>query len=193
MRQQNSRCLVLNADFTPLSIIGWQKALILSLRHNRNKNIGVEIIDFYKDDFINGTGGKKFPIPAVVKTVKYFRVNHHQVKFSRKNIFLRDDFTCQYCGSHKDTKDLTYDHVIPKSLWRSNIQSPTNWTNIVTACMMCNRKKGNRTPKQANMPLKNLPIMPIKSTKFLPIASLLFKIRSDIPQEWLVYLPQSYL
>ena len=193
MKQQNSRCLVLNADFTPLSVINWRKALVLSLRHNEDKNIGVEIIDFYKDDFISGTNGKRFPIPAVVKTVKYFRIHNQQVKFSRKNIFLRDDYTCQYCGLYKDTIDLTYDHVIPKSLWDRNLQSPTNWTNIVTACISCNRKKGNRTPRQANMPLKNLPIAPTKSSKFLPLASTIFKIRSDIPSEWTIYLPQSYI
>jgi 5-methylcytosine-specific restriction endonuclease McrA len=115
------------------------------------------------------------------------------VNFSRKNLFIRDNYTCQYCFERKDINKLTYDHVIPKSRWIKNIGSPTCWTNIVTACVDCNRKKGNRTPKQANMPLKNLPIAPQKSNKYLPIAHWLLKIRSDIPTEWKSYLPESYL
>jgi hypothetical protein len=71
--------------------------------------------------------------------------------------------------------------------------SPTNWTNIVTACTQCNRKKGNKTPKQANMPLVKLPIKPNKNIKFLPVAEHLLKIKSNIPDEWKVYLPDSYL
>jgi 5-methylcytosine-specific restriction endonuclease McrA len=192
MEFKNSKCLVLNADYTPLTIISWKKALVWSYKHEYDPNIGVEIIDFYKNDYILGANNKKHPIPAVVKTSKYFRVNNHKVKFSRKNLFIRDNHTCQYCGSKPDMNYLTYDHVIPKSLWSNDSQSPTTWTNIVTACVSCNRKKGNRTPKQANMPLYNLPIMPQKQTKYLPIVSYLVKIK-DIPQEWVMYLPESYI
>jgi 5-methylcytosine-specific restriction endonuclease McrA len=83
--------------------------------------------------------------------------------------------------------------VIPKSKWTNDLGTPTNWTNIVTACVSCNRKKGNRTPKQANMPLKNNPVVPVKNVKYLPLTHYLLKIRSDIPQEWTIYLPESYL
>jgi 5-methylcytosine-specific restriction endonuclease McrA len=193
MKPQNSRCLILNADYTPLGIISWKRALVWSFRHDENSHVGVEIIDFYKDDYICGTNNKKIPIPAVVKTAKYFRLNHQSVNFSRKNLFIRDNYSCQYCGCEKEINQLTYDHVIPKSIWNKNIGSPTCWTNIVTACVECNRRKGNRTPKEANMPLKNLPIVPNKSSKYLPVRGLLLKIRSDIPAEWTVYLPESYL
>lgn len=192
METKHSRCLVLNADYSPLTIIGWQKALLWSIKHEYDVRIGVEIIDFYKNDFICGVN-KKYPIPAVVKTAKYFRINNYKVKFSRKNLFIRDNFTCQYCNNKFDTSSLTYDHVIPKSVWDHNIGSPTSWTNIVTACRDCNRRKGNRTPKQANMPLQNLPTKPQKNIKYLPITSYLAKIRSDIPSEWTHYLPESYL
>lgn len=101
MKRKNSRCLVLNADYSPLSIITWKRALVWSTKHEYDPNIGVEVIDFYKDDFISGPNGKKFPIPAVVKTAKYFRIHNQQVSFSRKNIFIRDDYTCQYCGQKK--------------------------------------------------------------------------------------------
>lgn len=190
MQKQNTKCLVLNADYTPLTIITWKKALVWSFKHDADNRVGVEIIDFYKDDYIIGVN-KKYPIPAVVKTAKYFRINNHRVKFSRKNLFIRDNYSCQYCGAKTEIAKLTYDHVIPKSVWRNDSLSPTTWTNIVTACIDCNRKKGNRTPKQANMPLKNLPVMPQKNIKYLPIVDYLVKI-NHIPEEWKLYLPESY-
>lgn len=192
MKAQNSKCLVLNADYSPLSIIGWQKAITWYMRYQDSDKYGVEIIDFYKDDYINGTNNKKYPIPCVAKTKRFFRSTRHTVTFSRKNIFIRDNHTCQYCGNIYSMNDLTYDHVIPKSQWNYNNGSPTSWTNIVTACVECNRKKGNKTPKQANMPLINLPIKPQKTYKYLPISYHLFKIKDEIPQEWFIYLPESY-
>jgi 5-methylcytosine-specific restriction endonuclease McrA len=192
MQIRNSKCLVLNADYSPLSIIDWKRAIVWSVTHEHNPQLGVEIIDFYKDDFICGVNNKKIPIPAVVKTAKYFRLHNQKVNFSRKNLFIRDDFTCQYCGDKYHIKMLTYDHVIPKSAWNYEKGSPTNWQNIVTACISCNHKKGNKTPKQANMPLKNLPTIPNKGPKYLPISSFLVRIRSDIPQEWKLFLPDSY-
>jgi hypothetical protein len=192
MKVQNSRCLVLNADYSPLGIIGWQRALVWSVKYEQNSRMSIDIIDFYKDDHIIGTNNKKHPIPAVVKTNRYFKLNNQSVNFSRKNLFIRDAYTCQYCQQPKDISKLTYDHVIPKSKWQSNNGSPTCWTNIVTACVECNRKKGNKTPAQANMPLKNLPYQPSKSFKYLPVVGLLINIRSDIPSEWKPYLPESY-
>jgi hypothetical protein len=192
MRQQNRRCLLLNADFSPLSVICWQKAVMWHMRHENNPVYGIDIVDFYKNDHINGVNNKKYPIPAVARTKRFFRQNHQTLIFSRKNIFLRDNHTCQYCGKQYDINHLTYDHVIPRSIWNNSNLSPTCWTNIVTACVECNRKKGNKTPKQANMPLINIPIKPTKSQKYLPISHHLRKINTDIPPEWKTYLPEFY-
>lgn len=192
MKRQNSRCLLLNADFTPLSIIHWKKAVMWHMKYESNNKYGIDIIDFYKNDFINGVNNKKYPIPAVARTKRFFRQTNQSLLFSRKNIFLRDDYTCQYCGKKHDIHLLTYDHVIPKSKWKNNNSSPTSWTNIVTACVECNRKKGNKTPKEAHMPLLNNPIKPSKSTRYLPISHHLHKMKVDIPLEWKIYLPESY-
>jgi hypothetical protein len=192
MQQNHKQCLLLNADYTPLGIISWQKAIIWSMRFNNNPKYSIEIIDFYKNDHINGVN-KKYPIPAVAKTNRFFKLNNHTVTFSRKNIFTRDNFTCQYCNKKQNIDNLTYDHVIPKSKWTNKKLSPTCWTNIVTACADCNRKKGNRTPKEANMPLINLPIKPCRNLKYLPVINHLSKIKLDIPPEWILYLPDSYL
>lgn len=193
MRDQNKKVLILNADYSPLGIICWRRAVVWSMRNEYGIKISsIEIIDFYKDDYIIGANNKRYPIPSIAKTNKYFKMHNQQVNFSRKNIFIRDNYTCQYCNRMVEVSELTYDHVIPKSQWDINNGSPTCWTNIVTACINCNRKKGNKTPKQANMPLKNLPIAPKKNLKFLPMLHRLLTIREDIPDEWKVYLPRSY-
>jgi 5-methylcytosine-specific restriction endonuclease McrA len=192
MKPQNSRCLLLNIDFTPLSVMDWTKAVVWSIKYAHDKRYGIEIVDFYKNDHINGVNNKKYPIPAVAKTKRFLRINKQTVTFSRKNIYIRDEYTCQYCNQQFHSSNLTYDHVVPKSQWRNKL-SPTCWTNIVTACVECNHKKGSKTPKQANMPLKQLPIMPTKNVKYLPIAHYLYTIRYDIPAEWKMYLPDSYI
>jgi hypothetical protein len=76
-------------------------------------------------------------------------------------------------------------------LWNGK-SSPTNWTNIVTSCGPCNRKKGSKTLSQANMYLKNLPCEPNKNTKYLTIAQELSTIKDTIPEEWKTFLPESY-
>lgn len=190
MENHHNKCLLLNSDYTPLAIIEWHKALVWSLRYENNPRYGIEIIDFFKNDFIIGVN-KKYPVPAVAKTKRFFKINGHNITFSRKNIYIRDNHTCQYCDKIFAEKDLTYDHVIPKSKWDRN-DSPTNWTNIVTACTWCNKRKGDRTPSQANMKLKHLPIKPNKMLKFLPVVSYLDNIKTNLPEEWLLYLPQSY-
>lgn len=186
--RQHKKCLVLNADYTPLKIINWQRAIIWSIRADTDC-----IIDFYKNDHINGANNKKIPIPAVLKLSRYIRIHRSGVNFSRKNLFCRDNYTCQYCGIPKIISELTYDHVIPKSVWNSDHGSPTNWYNVVTACISCNRKKGNKTPAQANMKLLNLPIRPTKNIHSLTIGALLNKIKYQIPDEWKLYLPESYI
>lgn len=192
MQQNHKRCLLLNNDYSPLDIITWQKSIVWSMRFSETSRYSIEIIDFYQNDYIQGVD-KKHPIPAVAKTRRFFKINNQSVNFCRKNLFIRDDYTCQYCGKKYDTNNLTYDHVIPKSKWNNYKDSPTSWTNIVTACSWCNIKKGSRTPKEANMLLRNLPIKPNKNTKYLPIAAHLSKIKSEIPVEWNPYLPDSYL
>jgi 5-methylcytosine-specific restriction endonuclease McrA len=192
MKTKNSRCLVLNADYSPLCIVSWTRAMSWSLGYTEDDKHGVDILDFYKDDFIQGAHDRKYPIPAVVRTRKFFKTSRHGIAFNRRNVFIRDDYTCLYCHKIFDSSELTYDHVIPKSLWNYKKGTPTVWTNIATSCVKCNHKKGNRTPQQAQMPLLHLPYVPAKSSKFLPINRYLTKIKDSIPEEWAIYLPESY-
>jgi len=188
MNQKSNKCLVLNADYTALTIVDWKKAFLWYYKYI-NQSYGIEIIDYYKNDWISGVHDKKYPIPAVARTKRYFRSTNNYINFSRKNIFIRDDHTCQYCGNKKNISELTYDHMTPKSTWNYDQGSPTCWSNIVTACITCNRRKGNRTPAQANMPVLNQPYRPIKNHKYLPITTHLSKISVElIPEEWKMYL-----
>lgn len=192
MQTKHSRCLLLNSDYNPLYIIDWKRAIIWNMKHQDNHRYGIDIVDFYKNDHIMGINNKKYPVPAVCKTKRFFKTNRNNVNFSRKNIFIRDSHTCQYCGQNFNSNELTYDHIIPKSKWKNINSSPTCWTNITTACIRCNRIKGDKTPKEANMPLITLPIIPSKSIKYLPIAHQLNKIKDQVPEEWKTYLPESY-
>lgn len=94
-------------------------------------------------------------VPEVVTLVHYDHVPTRSVAFSRRNIFKRDKFTCQYCGVRPGSEELTIDHVLPKSHGGG-----TSWENCVVACVECNAAKANRTPDQARMPLLTRPVQP---------------------------------
>lgn len=189
MGSSHKNCLVLNADYSPIGIINWQRAITWSIKYTDRKSKPIEIIELYRDDMIKSTTGY-LKLPAVIRLSKYFKFGNCRVNFSRKNIFIRDNYMCQYCGLKFSINDLTYDHVIPKSAWCKKT-SPTSWDNIVTACGKCNRQKSNRTPQQAKMKLLNYPIEPAKTIKYLPVMCYLSKI-SNVPSEWEIYV-SSYL
>jgi len=183
---KHKNCLVLNSDYSPIGIIHWKKAMVWAFRYTKKNFDRIEIIEYHSNDYIIGTNDL-LEIPAVIKTTKYFKIFNSTVNFSRKNVFIRDNFVCQYCNQKFPINKLTYDHVIPKSKWRHN-HTPTSWTNIVTSCLFCNLKKGNKTPSQANMPLKKNPEIPKKTWKYLPLAYQLHTIGSAIPEEWQTYI-----
>lgn len=182
MRTSHTKCLLLNIDYSPITLMSWKRAIIWNFKYEDNNNYGIEILDFYKNDHINGVHNKKFPIPAVARTKRFFKTNLNHIVFSRKNIFVRDEYTCQYCSKKLDYNKLTYDHVIPKSA-----NGPTNWTNIVTSCAACNLKKGNRTPKQANMTLLKQPVKPNQRLKYSSIYEHICNM-NYLPKEWEIYL-----
>lgn len=190
MRRIHTRTLVLNADYLPIGLISWKRAVVLSIINQDNPNEGVEVIDFYKNDFIEATQGRKYPIPAVVRLPKYLRQKKRKIPFSRKNVFVRDKMTCQYCGfTDGSPKNLTYDHVIPRSVWKKKNHhgTPTTWQNIVTCCVPCNRKKADRTPQEAGMTLKKMPVEPNPHQFILGLSPW-----SQIPDEWEPYLTPIY-
>lgn len=144
----NCPALVLNADFTPLSyyplsLWPWQTAIKAVFLER------VDIIASYDREVHSPTLDMK--VPSVIALRQYVRPSEFPA-FTRFNLFLRDRFSCQYCGS---PHQLTFDHVIPRRLG-----GRTSWENVATACAPCNMKKGGRTPEQARMPLRVNPIRP---------------------------------
>ena len=94
-------------------------------------------------------------VPRVVHLRRYARMRRPTVRLTRRNLMLRDSFTCQYCARRRSVRDLDIDHVMPRSRG-----GPDSWDNLVTACQPCNRRKGRRTPKEASMPLSRRPVAP---------------------------------
>ncbi len=141
----NDRVLVLNQDFSPMAVCSVQRAFILIYMEK------AEIIKRAANRSIR-TVTTSFPMPAVVRLNKYIHIPYKSVVLSRNNIFKRDNFTCQYCGSKEH---LTLDHVIPRSKGGG-----TNWKNLITACKTCNAKKGDHSPEEIGMELENPPYKP---------------------------------
>jgi len=107
-----------------------------------------------RDGFLR-TASLLIRIPEVIVLGRYNGVPRRELVFSRRNIYRRDTFECQYCGNRPGLKYLSIDHVIPVSKG-----GKTSWENCVVACVRCNTRKGNRTPEQAEMPLRSNPQKP---------------------------------
>jgi len=117
----------------------------------------VEVVEEYED--LIASVNLVIRMPAVVRLLRNVRVQRSGVKFSRFNVMLRDGFTCQYCQRTLPVRELTCDHVLPRTRGGA-----TGWENIVTACRPCNERKGNRTPAEAAMLLPTPP----KAPRWLP-------------------------
>ncbi len=165
-----TQTLVLDQGYAPVEVVPWQRAVQLLFLNK------VEVIEEYDRD-IRSTY-LVIKIPAVVRLLRKFRRVRKPVKFSRVNIYGRDNYTCQYCGDRRMMSGLTYDHVIPRAQGGT-----TTWTNIVTACSDCNTKKGGRTPVQAKMRLRQPPTQP----KDLPAVVIAIS-RASVPDAWRDYL-----
>lgn len=140
--------LVLNADYRPLSyyplsLWPWQEAVKAAFLDR------VDIVAVY--DRVARSPSTEIRIPSVVVLKDYVKPRK-RVAFTRFNLFLRDEFACQYCGGGGE---LTFDHVVPRS--RGGL---TSWENVVAACSRCNLKKGSRSLRQAGLSLRRPPRRP---------------------------------
>lgn len=138
-----SHVLVLNATYEPLNVVSVRRAILLLLKEK------AEIVEtaeaWLRSEQV------ALPVPIVIRLVYYVRIPRHFVlPVSRRTVMARDHYTCQYCGVQPGKASLTLDHVLPRSRG-----GETRWDNVVTACGPCNRRKGNRTPDEAAMPLRS--------------------------------------
>ncbi len=136
--------LVLNASYEPINICAARRALVLVLK-------GVATPEEYSSVVLRSPR-QELPLPSVIRLLEYRRIPHQTRALSRKNILMRDRYTCQYCLRTLPSSELTLDHVIPRS--RSG---ETTWENLVACCHDCNNLKGNRTPEEAGMRLARPP------------------------------------
>ena len=164
--------LVLNADFRPLSyfplsILPWQEA-VSAVVSNR-----VAVVAEY-DEWARSPS-TRIRLPSVVALRRYER-RARKVAFTRFNVFLRDRFTCQYCGVAFPASQLTFDHVVPRSRG-----GRSGWSNVVTACEPCNRAKGSRLePRPLRAPKEPTPRELLTARKVLP--------PNHLHKSWLDYL-----
>lgn len=141
--------LVLDQSFRPIQVITWEDAVRLYFLGK------AQILAGYEGVLIHSPS-TEMEKPAVVRLCSYTRnAGLPQVAFSRKGVYVRDGHICQYCGQKFPARDLTLDHVVPRSCG-----GPMSWTNIVSSCTDCNLQKANRTPKEAKMPLLSEPHEP---------------------------------
>lgn len=159
--------LVLNSNFEPLNVCDYQRAVGLMLTEKATL-------------ILNGRGWIKtcreaFPFPSIIRLSHMVQPPRKTVPLSRREIFRRDHYTCQYCG--KTGATLTLDHVIPKHMGGAHI-----WSNLVTACSGCNHHKGGRTLQEAQMSLVHRPAEPSRSAMYI------FARYLPENEEWMHYL-----
>jgi len=141
----DNRVLVLNQDYSPLMVCSVERAFVMVFL---NKSEMLKPANGHKLHSITRT----YPMPSVIRLNRYISAPFKGVNLTRQNIFKRDNFECQYCGTKRE---LTLDHVVPSS--RGGIH---HWTNLVTACKRCNAKKGDYTPEEAGLTMKRKPHKP---------------------------------
>jgi 5-methylcytosine-specific restriction endonuclease McrA len=139
--------LLLNASFEPLNVINWRRAVKLVFMEK------VEVVE--ESERVIRSISSSMRIPSVVRLVQFVRFRRREARFSRRNVYARDHYKCQYCGSRFSSEELTCDHVVPRSQG-----GRAEWSNIVTCCVACNRRKGGRTPEQAGLHLLKAPARP---------------------------------
>ena len=162
--------LVLNATFEPINVCTVRRAVVLLLKEK------AEVVEHGMWQL--HSEHTALDRPVVIRLTTYVRVprDAHKRKITRRAVFARDGWACQYCGSRSN---LTVDHLIPRSKGGSS-----NWENIVASCAPCNRRKGDRLPHQANMHPRQTPSTP-RAEIFIHVSS------PTIPAAWRAYLPEA--
>jgi len=159
------RVLLLTPWYFPTKILRWQDAVKMVYEGT------VDVVAEYDEEIRSPSVVWK--VPAVVRLRRMAPRSKRGVRFSRPNVYQRDGYRCQYCGERKHASELSYDHVVPRAAG-----GRTNWLNIVTACRICNTRKGSRTCDEAGMWPLRAPAVPAS----LPLAPP--SLGRDIPPEW---------
>lgn len=165
----NLPVLVLNQSYEPLNLCRVRRAVTLIFYGK------AEVLENSRGVLHSAT--RVFEIPSVIRMVYLVRRPRFQRKLSKFEVFNRDKYTCQYCG--RQVRELTLDHVIPRRLGGEH-----SWENIASACKVCNRRKGGRTPHEAGMKLLRKPAPPHNTGFYIPYHEL------STHDDWKKYVPQ---
>ncbi len=190
------KVLVLNKNWQPVSAVSLKKAIKLLFPMKANGTPKARIIepDSYQtfswedwsklkpeiDEEQLRAGNYSFKIPEIILLSNYDKQIRQEVHFSRRNLYKRDELTCQYCGKQPGIMGCNIDHVIPRSKG-----GQSSWENCVLSCIECNSRKANRTPKEAHMKLLRQPVKPNLSN---------FKVDGYVKpiKSWSAFISESY-
>ncbi len=166
----NAQVLVLNQNYEPLNICNVKRALVMVLAGK------AEILE--QNGLVLHTIDRNFRAPSVIRLSALIKRPRPQVKLTRREVFIRDGYTCQYCGLQ--TRDLTIDHIVPKSR-----KGAHTWENLVSACKVCNHRKGGKTLQEARMRLLREPFVPRAGAYY----TIERKLGQTVQEEWQKFLP----
>lgn len=168
------RVLKLDSSYRPIQVISWQDAMNMLFMGRAT------LVEPRENVFVR-SATQQFQVPAVISINRYVNKGRVSLRVTRKNLFWRDNYTCQYCTKRFTKGELTIDHVTPKSAG-----GPKTWENIVTACRKCNQKKADKLPREANMFPLRAPVCP-SPAMFCDLAD------GTVDEIWKKYLePYSY-
>ena len=162
--------LVLNHNYEPLNVCTYRRAMVLVLTGK------AEVLEAY--DLEISTMRGHYEVPSVIRLGVMIRRPHPRVKLCRREIFIRDNYTCQYCGQR--SHDLTIDHVVPRSRGGGH-----SWENLVSACRSCNHRKGGKSLTEARLTLAHPPVEP-RAGRYYAIQRAL---SSSVNESWLKFIP----
>lgn len=149
----NAQTLVLDANWNPIDLAHWTDGIRKIL------NEKAELLEAYTDNEIGMEWKHALQCPSVIRLLHFVQRTKDYRKFqklTRRNVLLRDNHECQYCGCHLTTKNLSWDHLVPRDKG-----GRTTWKNIVSCCVPCNRKKANQTLEESGMVLRKKPYAPL--------------------------------
>ncbi len=160
-----SRSLVLNRNWVPITMTSVRRAVTLvykglarvvspSTYETFTFDSWIRV-DASEDEACIRTVSLRIRVPEAILLASYDAIPHSHIPFTRKNLYRRDRFTCQYCGKRPQVRELTIDHIVPRSKG-----GRSTWTNCVVACMTCNTRKSDRTPSQVGLTLHSRPHKP---------------------------------
>ncbi len=166
----NKHVLVLNTTYEPINICTVKRAIILIFK-------GSATMIEEDSDYVHSIS-TKIKMPSVIKLNRYIKIPKKPVELNRKNVLIRDEYTCQYCGKKFPASELTIDHIIPRVKG-----GKTTWDNVVACCKKCNEKKGGKTLVEAGMKLIKKPSVPT----YMYLLHIFRHIGSD-KKKWKKYL-----